>query len=461
MREPVFFIQDCVFAVDAETQLACDWTQDEARCQRLKPMAPRRMLTAVAIVVCVAAGAGCQSSPRTSNPAARETTAILRELPVEVDGGVDPLDPVERAFNDGLRLAQGLWLELPFPRGTVALCAQGNQSPEGYTHSLAQNRYSLDFAVRGQTTVIVTAAAAGVVTEVVDFETNDLDAGNGYGRQVVVEHEGLETRYSHLESLSVSKGQRVDVATPLGRMGASGHAFDRHLHFSLQVRTQQGGRVEIPIVHLRAAALGLVEAAPLLPAQINPQQFKGEEFIARPALPWSGTLYASVSHSLPPSERELVAQQAELLRTTLKRRLAMERLIEELKYRPVHLVQYLLEPYLAAAPDDPVTLYYYAVAVLIPKGRWADAEAALAKAATSAVRSEYYEGWLPGWIAAQRALVAKRRRMHGSTPPSQREQRALADAFAAALELFPAAELEQFVEHETRDLRPLNVLQNR
>lgn len=413
------------------------------------------MLAAAAIAACVAANPGCQASPRTSNPVSVRTTAIVQELPVEVDGGAEPLDPLGRAFNAGVRLAEALRLELPLPPGTVTLCAQGNQSPDGYTHSLPQNRYSLDFAGRGQTTVTVTAAAAGVVTEVVDFETNDLNAGDGYGRQVVVDHEGLETRYSHLDAISVFEGQRVHIGTPLGRMGNSGHAFDRHLHFSLQLRTQEGARVEIPIVHLRAAALGLVEDSPLPAAQIHPQDFRGEDFVARAAMPWSGGLYASLSRSLSPEEREQLSQQAEQLRSTLKRRLAMERLIEESKFRPPHLVQYLLQPHLDAGPDDPVTLYYYAVAVLIPKGRWAGAETALAKAATNALRSEYYEGWLPGWIAAQRALVAKRRRTSASTPLSDKEQRALARAFASALELFPTDELQQFVDHESRDLTPV------
>jgi hypothetical protein len=135
----------------------------------------------------------------------------------------------------------------------------------------------------------------------------------------------------------------------------------------------------------------------------------------------------------------------------------MERLIGELKRRHPAEVQHLLEPHLKAAAHDPVTQYYYAVGVLIPQQRWAAAEKALAAAAASAVRPEYYEGWLPGWIAAQRALVAKQRRTSAPPPLSESEQRALADAFARALELFPSDELEQFVAQETRDLVPSTI----
>lgn len=410
------------------------------------------LVRALAIVGCVVATASCRTRPSSVDTTPLGTTATLQELPIEVDAGTASLSALEHEFARGRQLAAQLHLDLPFPPGTVVLCAQGNQSPDGYTHALPQNQYSLDFAVRGQHTVVVTAAAAGVVTEVVDFDEDNLDAGDGYGRQVVIAHDGLETRYSHLEAISVDQGQRVAVHTPLGIIGHSGHAFERHLHFSLQVRTREGSRIEIPIVNLRTAGLGSVEDPPLPPAQINSRSFEGDEFLARPSLPWSGWLYASTSRSTSLSEQVHIAKQAQQLRTTLQRRLAMERLIPELSVRSPAEVQRLLEPHLNADPHDPVTLYYQAVGVLIPKRRWTSAETCLTESATNALRSEYYEVWLPGWIAAQRALVAKRRREAASTPTSEREKRTLADAFQRAFELFPSDELQQFIDHETRGL---------
>lgn len=112
----------------------------------------------------------------------------------------------------------------------------------------------------------------------------------------------------------------------------------------------------------------------------------------------------------------------------------------------------LLAPHLKAAPHDPVTLYHQAVGVFIPKRRWVNAEKTLTLAETCALRSEYCEAWLPGWIAAQRALVAKRRRLAAETPISEREQNILTSAFERALGLLPSDELRQFVDHETRDL---------
>ncbi len=56
----------------------------------------------------------------------------------------------------------------------------------------------------------------------------------GYGTTVVVEHaNGTRSRYAHLSAALVSKGERVDSATPVGRAGHSGRATGTHLHFEV------------------------------------------------------------------------------------------------------------------------------------------------------------------------------------------------------------------------------------
>jgi peptidoglycan hydrolase-like protein with peptidoglycan-binding domain len=62
------------------------------------------------------------------------------------------------------------------------------------------------------------------------------DAG-GYGRLVVVAHRlGMTSWYAHLSSIAVRPGRCVVAGTPLGRVGASGHATGPHLHFELRLR---------------------------------------------------------------------------------------------------------------------------------------------------------------------------------------------------------------------------------
>lgn len=62
----------------------------------------------------------------------------------------------------------------------------------------------------------------------------------GYGLMVIVEHEtGLETRYAHLASASVTPGQTVGAGDLVGRVGSSGRSTAPHLHFEVLLDGQR------------------------------------------------------------------------------------------------------------------------------------------------------------------------------------------------------------------------------
>jgi murein DD-endopeptidase MepM/ murein hydrolase activator NlpD len=85
------------------------------------------------------------------------------------------------------------------------------------------------------------ATADGVVTE----------AGwsSGYGRMIKIQHEfGIETRYAHLNRISVSVGQRVSRGERIGDMGNSGRSTGPHLHYEVRV----GGTPVNPMIYIRA-----------------------------------------------------------------------------------------------------------------------------------------------------------------------------------------------------------------
>ena len=74
----------------------------------------------------------------------------------------------------------------------------------------------------------VKATAAGVVR----FAGN----AEGYGHSVILDHgSGVESRYGHLQTVGVARGQRVERGQPIGLSGNSGRSTAPHLHYEVRV----------------------------------------------------------------------------------------------------------------------------------------------------------------------------------------------------------------------------------
>jgi murein DD-endopeptidase MepM/ murein hydrolase activator NlpD len=59
---------------------------------------------------------------------------------------------------------------------------------------------------------------------------------SGYGRVVMIDHgHGVQTRYAHLQSIEVDRGDRVSPGTLIGTVGSTGRATGPHLHFELRI----------------------------------------------------------------------------------------------------------------------------------------------------------------------------------------------------------------------------------
>lgn len=57
----------------------------------------------------------------------------------------------------------------------------------------------------------------------------------GYGNLVVIRHKkGYETRYGHLNKITVKKGQKIKRGEKLGEVGSTGRATGNHLHFEVR-----------------------------------------------------------------------------------------------------------------------------------------------------------------------------------------------------------------------------------
>ncbi|WP_208454585.1 DUF5930 domain-containing protein [Jannaschia marina] len=97
----------------------------------------------------------------------------------------------------------------------------------------------MDFAAGRGTPILATAE--GVVTH----------AGwqSGYGKLVKIRHPlGFETRYAHLNSISVREGQRVSRGQNIGGMGTTGRSTGVHLHYEIR----RNGQALNPVTFINA-----------------------------------------------------------------------------------------------------------------------------------------------------------------------------------------------------------------
>ncbi|CAH1056697.1 M23 family metallopeptidase [Paenibacillus pseudetheri] len=71
---------------------------------------------------------------------------------------------------------------------------------------------------------------------------------SGYGNVVIVDHRnGYETYYGHLNSISISTGQRLEQGAKIGVMGNTGRSTGTHLHFEIR----KNGTAVNPMKYLR------------------------------------------------------------------------------------------------------------------------------------------------------------------------------------------------------------------
>ncbi len=74
----------------------------------------------------------------------------------------------------------------------------------------------------------VLAADDGVV-KLARWQTNR----KGFGKYIIIQHNGYCTVYAHLAAFNVKRGQRVSKGQLIATMGNTGNSFGVHLHFGV------------------------------------------------------------------------------------------------------------------------------------------------------------------------------------------------------------------------------------
>lgn len=120
-------------------------------------------------------------------------------------------------------------LRAPSPRSPLAI-GWPIAAPVGDRYGARGTRWHTGVDFPAPTGRAVVAARSGTVAVAGD-------AGDGYGRKVVIDHgSGVRTLSAHLSAVLVAPGEAVAGGQPIGRVGATGAATGPHLHFELLVR---------------------------------------------------------------------------------------------------------------------------------------------------------------------------------------------------------------------------------
>lgn len=114
--------------------------------------------------------------------------------------------------------------------------------------------------------VDVVAPAGTRIHAPADGRVSRVEREFGYGLYIEIDHGGgVRTRYAHLRSALVERGDRIDAGTPIGTVGSSGVATGPHLHYEVWVK----GNTVNPLRHRFPASISLNladTAAPGTPA---------------------------------------------------------------------------------------------------------------------------------------------------------------------------------------------------
>ncbi len=120
--------------------------------------------------------------------------------------------------------SHGLLTQSPL-EGRLTL-THGAQWKDRKTGKIRGPHQGVDIAAKRGADIV--APGAGVVVEATDLYENNPD----WGKVIVIDHgDNVKTRYAHLDSYGVLKGDRVWAGDVIAKVGSTGRSTGPHLHF--------------------------------------------------------------------------------------------------------------------------------------------------------------------------------------------------------------------------------------
>ena len=85
--------------------------------------------------------------------------------------------------------------------------------------------HGIDIAERGAVEIV--AVAGGVVVKAYNSKS--------YGKTIIIQHDGVQTLYAHLNAILINNGDKVTQGQIIGMMGNTGASRGQHLHFEMHL----------------------------------------------------------------------------------------------------------------------------------------------------------------------------------------------------------------------------------
>ena len=152
--------------------------------------------------------------------------ADLKELTTYLEDAVEPIEQIGKM----LKTQQNLFTEIPSicpvknPNYHISMAFGPNLHPlngSWYIHK------GIDFSTWRSGDAVVATASGQVVTVAFD---------NSFGNYIIIKHNhGMYTRYAHLNTFRVQKGQTVDQGQIIGTIGNTGISTGPHLHYEVHI----------------------------------------------------------------------------------------------------------------------------------------------------------------------------------------------------------------------------------
>lgn len=167
--------------------------------------------------------------------------AEIQRLTGFLEDSVQPIEEIGKLLDSQSTLFSDIPSLWPIKGGIghISMVFGQNRHPltgQWYIHK------GIDLSTYRQGDPIVTTADGQVVT--VDFDP-------GFGNYVIIKHKhGFYTRYAHMQSFRVSKGQYVQKGQIIGYIGNTGISTGPHVHYEVHI----GSDVVDPIKYLNIRA---------------------------------------------------------------------------------------------------------------------------------------------------------------------------------------------------------------